>query len=500
MNKAAGSLEELREKIELFLLDHPSAVLTEPGREVMDLGASSYSLSVQYDKLLWHIWNEHANMVRQITGLQREKPGRLELRFQRFGKGPAGTLVLADSRATPEQLDRRARRVQFSRTLRRWLLQLFPQWKVEELTSEPDWGRSLSGRYARGVLARGRQAWAVIGTGDQEDPSAAEGILTYGLIWLDWLRQRNLSRVVTGLKIFLPSGKADTTLQRLAWMDKDLARWEVYEAGEEIRIGDSADVGNLKTRLSLLREPAPLPPGLRWASERIAGLSSQIETRSGADGLRNWSVRGLVFARETARGIVFGLGRAESHLEEASFVELEDLIHRILRFRRADTEDPTHPFYRIQAEHWMQSILSRQPHRIGHDLVSEPIYEQVLAISGVERGLMDLLALNMQGRLVLMELKASEDIHLPLQALDYWMRVHWHHERGELARLGYFADREISSQSPLLLLVSPGLQFHSSCETVLRYFAPSVEVVRVGLNENWREQLQVVFRAPRQRG
>jgi hypothetical protein len=148
----------------------------------------------------------------------------------------------------------------------------------------------------------------------------------------------------------------------------------------------------------------------------------------------------------------------------------------------------------------MQSILSRQPHRIGHDLVSEPIYEQVLAISGVERGLMDLLALNMQGRLVLMELKASEDIHLPLQALDYWMRVHWHHERGELARLGYFADREISSQSPLLLLVSPGLQFHSSCETVLRYFAPSVEVVRVGLNENWREQLQVVFRAPRQRG
>jgi len=51
----------------------------------------------------------------------------------------------------------------------------------------------------------------------------------------------------------------------------------------------------------------------------------------------------------------------------------------------------------------------------------------------------------------------------------------------------------------LLLLISPALQFHSTCETVLRHFASAVEVVCVGLNENWREQLQVVFRAPRQR-
>jgi hypothetical protein len=74
--------------------------------------------------------------------------------------------------------------------------------------------------------------------------------------------------------------------------------------------------------------------------------------------------------------------------------------------------------------------------------------------------------------------------------------VYWHHQRGELQRLGYFAGRELSSQSPLLLLISPALQFHPVCETVVRYFDPSVEVVRVGLNENWREHLQVVFRSP----
>jgi hypothetical protein len=30
-------------------------------------------------------------------------------------------------------------------------------------------------------------------------------------------------------------------------------------------------------------------------------------------------------------------------------------------------------------------------------------------------------------RLAVGELKADEDIHLPLQALDYWPRVEWHH-------------------------------------------------------------------------
>ena len=93
-----------------------------------------------------------------------------------------------------------------------------------------------------------------------------------------------------------------------------------------------------------------------------------------------------------------------------------------------------------------------------------------------------------------MELKASEDMQLPMQALDYWMRVRWHHERGDLERAGYFGDRSLSEQTPLLMLVSPALQFPPACETILRYFSPAIETIRVGLNESWRERLQVVFR------
>jgi hypothetical protein len=42
------------------------------------------------------------------------------------------------------------------------------------------------------------------------------------------------------------------------------------------------------------------------------------------------------------------------------------------------------------------------------------------------------------GRLAVLELKASQDIHLPLQALDYWIRVKWHLDRDEFSSHGYF--------------------------------------------------------------
>ena len=66
-------------------------------------------------------------------------------------------------------------------------------------------------------------------------------------------------------------------------------------------------------------------------------------------------------------------------------------------------------------------------------LLPAPIYGQVPQMAGGARGIPDLLAVDRTGRLVILELKASQDIHLPLQGLDYWMHVKWHLERGEFA-------------------------------------------------------------------
>jgi hypothetical protein len=99
-----------------------------------------------------------------------------------------------------------------------------------------------------------------------------------------------------------------------------------------------------------------------------------------------------------------------------------------------------------------------------------------------------------KGRLALIELKASEDIQLPLQALDYWLRVSRHHASGDFQRQGYFRGIDLDPRAPLLWLVAPGFQFHPSTGVLLAFASPEVEVSQIGLNENWRQGLTVIFR------
>ena len=70
----------------------------------------------------------------------------------------------------------------------------------------------------------------------------------------------------------------------------------------------------------------------------------------------------------------------------------------------------------------------------------------------------------------------------------------WHLDRGEFSANGYFPGIELRPDPPRLLLVSPSLEFHPATETLLSYFAPGIEVERIGLAVEWRKGLQVMFR------
>ena len=98
------------------------------------------------------------------------------------------------------------------------------------------------------------------------------------------------------------------------------------------------------------------------------------------------------------------------------------------------------------------------------------------------------------GRLVVIELKASEDIQMPIQAVDYWLRVRRHQREGDFHRYGYFCGIEIDLQPPLVWLVAPGLRFHSATDVLLKYISPDIHITRIGLNENWRRGPKVIFR------
>jgi hypothetical protein len=136
------------------------------------------------------------------------------------------------------------------------------------------------------------------------------------------------------------------------------------------------------------------------------------------------------------------------------------------------------------------------------------VYSQVPAISTGDRGMLDLLTLDRNGRLTVVEIKADEDLHLPLQALDYWIRVRALNADRQTAsgkvlsafeRQGYFERTSVSELAPRLLLIAPALRIHPANEPVLRYLAPQVEWELVALGEQWRRELQVLFRKRNER-
>jgi hypothetical protein len=168
------------------------------------------------------------------------------------------------------------------------------------------------------------------------------------------------------------------------------------------------------------------------------------------------------------------------------------LIHSAAEVRHADGPHD-HPLFRLHPERWLESVLVQDVSSVDERLDGSCVYSQVPAFSASDRAMVDVLASTREGRLAILELKADEDIHLPLQGLDYWSRVNWHHSRGEFTKFGYFPGRQLSSKPPLLYLVAPALHVHPATDTLLNYLSPEIDWTLVGIDERWRRGVRPVF-------
>jgi hypothetical protein len=153
-----------------------------------------------------------------------------------------------------------------------------------------------------------------------------------------------------------------------------------------------------------------------------------------------------------------------------------------------------HALWRLHPERWLESLMESDVSVVDERLDASSLYSQVPAFSASDRAMIDVLTTTRKGRLAVVELKADEDIHLPLQGLDYWSRVEWHHVRGEFARFGSFDGKELSAEKPLLFLLAPALHIHPATDILLHYISPEFNWTFVGIDERWREGVNVVFR------
>jgi len=389
-------------------------------------------------------------------------------------------------------------RREFCARFTRILAEQFPDEMLEaNLTSADDLEHSISGNYARGILRSesGRQAVLVVPS--SEGATASSNSLTFGLLWLARSLETSGKAGITGLKLIVPRGAGEMPV-RLAKTLSSSIHLEIYEFDlrtESIVKIDPASFANRDNWLVACRNREMLLDRASAELNPIVAMSPQAITlhphvESGDVMLR---FRGLAFACWQDGAVFFG-DNFRKKATASTQHELKQALHDLEIYRHPSATNTRHRLYRAQPERWLETIVLSDVTRIDPRLDPRFVYTQLFANSATERSILDILTVTKTGRLAIIELKASEHIHLPLQAADYWLRIREHLERGDFSHSGYFPGVELQKIPPLVYLVAPALRFHSTSGALQDCLSSSMEVVRVGLSESWRRGLRVVMR------
>lgn len=503
------SPDSLARALENFLAQATSACVTEDGEVLFDLANARYSITADRGRCLLHLWSSERNTVRRVLEAATKKDA-LVLTVQRFGQSAPTQLEILRDRDQRTLSAKRAERAAYTRQLERLLKRSFPELSLEKLTNSVDLEHSFGPIYTRGLLMRGRSGFAVLGVNAQETQASIDAALTFAILWLDLCRHRNLRLVVEGLKLLVPSGHSEVIRTRMANLNHETAKFQLFEVAEdnlEIEEIDCRDRGNIATRLVPCIDEMACRDAFSGATKTIFELLGTANARATelkplAATELSFRLYGLEFARVRSSGpsheIVFGAGANETPLTDGTAELFRQLTTRLFESRSPNNLSRADALWRMQPERWLESLVIKDVSKLDTRLDSSAVYSQVPAFTASDRAMIDVLARTHGGQLAVLELKAEEDIHLPLQGLDYWSRVEWHRGRGEFQRFGYFPGTELSAEPALLILVAPALHVHPATDTLLRYLSPEIDCTLVGIDERWREQMKVVFRKRRE--
>lgn len=383
----------------------------------------------------------------------------------------------------------------------RWARERWPGCRLISCSRRTDRQFSISGRCLRLLVRRGNCAWLLLAPARYPCPEDSRTLLTQALLWHSRLRRTGCLPACTRAFLFAPAGEADVLSHRAACLDPAAIGLEVWELHK-----DAAG------RWSAARSSGPAVPqegrDYRWPAHdcerggrdlsRVLALAPSAIRLHGRlreyDSLRLF---GLEFARaygEKRDRIEFGVGPERVTLDESNFGELRRLVDEILYYRRPDSPDRHHPYYRLQSERWLESLILDDRQRLFPELAHEHVYPQIPVYLGDLQGRADILAADLDGVLVVMELKTAADPELPLQCLDYWGRVLRHNCAGDFQRRGYFPGMTLRDSHPKMYLVAPVFSFHDSTERLLRYFRAGLEIWKIAVNEEWRAGVDILRR------
>lgn len=505
--------ESLTSALEGFLSGSSGAVVIEDGAVMFNLEQARYSVSGERNKCLLHLWSEERNVVRRVLDVE-SKGESLRVTVQKMGQLRPTKLEICRERDARIVSARLRSRTVYQRILERVLGKSFPELTLAHISNAVDLEKSFGPIYSRGLLKRGQSGFAVLGVNGQEPQGSIDAALTFGILWLEVCRTANAGKlVVEGLKLFVPSGCSTLVRERMAHLNRAAAKWELYELeerAEELKPIEILDRGNILTRLVHCPNDAEIQERFAGPIALVRSVMAEVEVAALSPAEIAFRCHGLEVARARMSDrlavesgklrdvpeLVFGHGPVMRVLNDGNLEEFKQLIRSVGEVRHADGPKESR-WWRLHPERWLESLVVKDVAALDDSLDARWRYSQVPAFSAADRAMIDVLTVNREGRLAVLELKADEDIHLPLQGIDYWARVAWHHARGEFQKFGYFAGRELAAGAPLLIMVAPALHVHPATDILLRYISPEIEWTLLGIDERWRSGVRVVFRKRR---
>jgi hypothetical protein len=331
-----------------------------------------------------------------------------------------------------------------------------------------------------------------------------DAFLAAALLWFTRSSERARPPYIGQLWLIVPGEVAKAMLPKLALLSERLKEvisvFEIDEPWTELQPLAAPQRNELWSK-RLSRFPPVVEPTIsNWAlgiREQAPEAIDIVQARHG-ETLRYF---GLPFARVRrllqSERVWFGTDTARRRLlDEHTLHDWNELLEDLHRHRCAAAPDLRHAFYRNAAEAWLESLLRRDISQLDPGLIVAPLHAQFRTAAGGRLGVkpIDLLALRQDGRLVVIELKVSEDREHVLQGVGYWQRVEAHRRRGHISRAKLFGARRIIDQPPLVYLVAPTLHMHPAFSTLARCVASDIEIYRFDINEDWRAGIRVMRR------
>lgn len=491
-------------KIYLLLQQHAEWLFVSSDGEAHSLRRSEIDFTLSHGRLVLSCWTERGSRNWRILDCHwngqtivlhaSRKMGAERPRLELVPRAPASAIAATIRAARQVRCDRIAQLA----------CALEPGTTIERCALSPGTRPGQPGRYARILLRRQGKRIAVHGPVISAHPSTVDAFLSSALLWFSRTRERTKPPFVEQLWLIVSEELVKPVCYRVALLRESLrTAIGLFVVEEELRSLSpvaTLDPHELWTRKLNRFPPVLAAPLSEQAQAIIAEAPEAIDVVHSRHG-ETLRYHGLPFARVRslmgAERIWFGIDAAHRRLlDETCRREWQDLLCDLREHRCVSPHDRRHAFYRTAAEAWLESLLRRDITKLDPGLIIAPLHAQFRTARSDKLGIrpIDLLALRQEGRLVVIELKASEDREHVLQGADYWRRVEAHRRRGHIAKARLFGDKRIKDEPPLVYLVAPTLRVHPSFNTLARCISTDVEIYRFDLNEDWRSGIRVMRR------